>query len=225
MSNPLPPLEQLDPEVRDLVVALNELPGIRTDGSCSGHGRGCLFVNLVVEDYQGEGMWLLSRLLCPRYYGLWRHFALEMVHIDVAPWVVFDLNSKAKGPPAYLASKNFTAALREARDRGDWERATAPPKVRGGMGKHENRTTFGVIPTGTVFRYHPDEARLGPRVKVDGHLIVTIEDWKKLAVDGAIPGTVILEHGDRPRGPFRYCEDETPVRVIHSEQQLTRQDT
>ena len=36
--------------------------------------------------------------------------------------------------------------------------------------KGDRYTTFGAIPLHTVFRYVPDHAGLGPRVKVDAHL-------------------------------------------------------
>jgi hypothetical protein len=122
-----PPLEELDPEVRALVTALNELPGVRTEGSCSGHGKQPLRVNLVVDDYHGEGLWVLSRLLCPRYSGLWRHFRLDMDHIDVAPWVVWDLASKKKGEKAYAAALVCAQEIRAALRRGEWRCTVREP--------------------------------------------------------------------------------------------------
>ncbi len=41
--------------------------------------------------------------------------------------------------------------------------------------KGDRYTTFKTLPLHTVFRYFPDEARLGPRVKVDNDLCCTIE--------------------------------------------------
>lgn len=32
------PYDKIDPEIRELVLLMNEIPGIRTVGSCAGHG-------------------------------------------------------------------------------------------------------------------------------------------------------------------------------------------
>jgi hypothetical protein len=51
-QEPLPPLyrdfciDEVDPEVKDLVIELNKWCGVETTGSCCGHGRGPLWIQL-----------------------------------------------------------------------------------------------------------------------------------------------------------------------------------
>lgn len=46
---------KMDPEVVDLCVALNEVPGIRTVGSCSGHKRHPMTVSFMARDMDALG--------------------------------------------------------------------------------------------------------------------------------------------------------------------------
>jgi len=57
----------LDPEVVELVRAMNRLPGILTDESCAGHGRRPLQIWFHVPEH-GRGLLTLARVTCRRYY-------------------------------------------------------------------------------------------------------------------------------------------------------------
>jgi hypothetical protein len=81
---------QIDPECRNLVAALNALPGIRTTGSCCGHGKGPFSVEFQVDPDDTLGLSIIARATCPRYnsygenelmlYPLWR---VQLYHDDV----------------------------------------------------------------------------------------------------------------------------------------------
>jgi len=85
------PPNDLDPEVLDLSVALNALPGIETYESCCGHGQLPYRIWFVVTDYSNRGLLTLSRLLCRNYYRHRLSFRVELDHKDTAPQLCFCL--------------------------------------------------------------------------------------------------------------------------------------
>ena len=84
------------------------------------------------------------------------------------------------------------------------------------MGQQWDITTIGQITVGTVFRYRPDQTGRGPRVKVADDVCCTLEAWK--ANSPMTDEAIYLGLRNRSKSGFRYCETDTRVKVIHSEQ-------
>jgi hypothetical protein len=77
--------------------------------------------------------------------------------------------------------------------------------------KGDRYTTFEAIPLHTVFRYVPDQARLGPRVKVATDLCCTV-DWYE--AQGRNPSQEALDDASWKRNSgVYYVEGDTRVRV------------
>lgn len=79
------PPDDLDPEIRNLVIAMNHLPGIQTTESCSGHGKDPVWVWFEVPDrnLHGRGLITLARVTCNRYYA--NPFTISISHGDINP--------------------------------------------------------------------------------------------------------------------------------------------
>ena len=60
-------LEDLDEEVKNLVYSLNKIDGIYTDGSCSGHNKESLWVNMHFCDF--TSILFLTHLICSKFYN------------------------------------------------------------------------------------------------------------------------------------------------------------
>ena len=57
-------MDELDPEIVPLVTALNIIPGVRTSGSCSGHGKHPAWVTSEFKGDEGSmGLFLLMNIL------------------------------------------------------------------------------------------------------------------------------------------------------------------
>ena len=96
------PPDDLDPEVRNLCIALNALPGIETDESCCGHGTTQARVWFSVSDWEAKGMLALARCTCPRYTRSGCEWEVLLDHGDTArSCVSFALESVSRGPSAY----------------------------------------------------------------------------------------------------------------------------
>jgi hypothetical protein len=77
--------------------------------------------------------------------------------------------------------------------------------------KGDRYTTFGAIPLHTVFRYVPDHAGLGPRVKVDAHLCCNPE-WYEAHGDNPSQDA-LTEASWKPNSGVCPTEENTRVRV------------
>jgi hypothetical protein len=77
--------------------------------------------------------------------------------------------------------------------------------------KGDRYTTFGAIPLHTVFRYVPDHAGLGPRVKVDAHLCCK-PAWYE-AHGGNPSQDALTEASWKPNSGVCPAEENTRVRV------------
>lgn len=84
-------IEDLDGEVRELVLALNRLPGIQTTGSCCGHGKEPYQIWFMVTDPSQRGLLTLSRLMSLNYYGFGWNWKIILDHMDVAPQLIYRL--------------------------------------------------------------------------------------------------------------------------------------
>jgi hypothetical protein len=65
MLMPMP--KDLDKECESLFEAMNRLPGLRTEGSCCGHGKEAYRFWFNVESLRSAGLALLVREIDPRY--------------------------------------------------------------------------------------------------------------------------------------------------------------
>lgn len=77
------PPKDLDTECVALCVAMNSLPGIVTESSCSGHGKQPYRIWFRVTDFDKRGFITLARCTCPRYYPF--PFVIKVDHGDVHP--------------------------------------------------------------------------------------------------------------------------------------------
>lgn len=87
------PVDRMDPECIKLCAAMNRLPGIRTTGSCCGHGERPYMI-FFDADFSKRGLLTLSRLMSHNYYGFWMHFRVVLGHQDVDPQVCFVLEGR-----------------------------------------------------------------------------------------------------------------------------------
>lgn len=86
--------------------------------------------------------------------------------------------------------------------------------------KGDRYTTFGVLPLHTVFRYVPDHAGLGPRVKVDEHLCCKPEFYR--AHGGNPTEDVLTEAAWKMNSGVYPAEENTRVRVTLADRNLFR---
>lgn len=84
----------LDEEVAELVWAMNRLPGIKTQNSCSGHRERPFYIWFDVTDFSKRGLLTLSRTLSHNYGPFSEHFRIVLDHRDTDPQVCFRLESK-----------------------------------------------------------------------------------------------------------------------------------
>lgn len=102
----------LDPEVAELVWAMNRLPGIKTTNSCCGHlrKRDRFAIWFIVTDYRARGLLTLSRLLSPNYHGYYRHLRVVLDHADTTPQVCWRLEGPStKG--TFLSANKMAAEI------------------------------------------------------------------------------------------------------------------
>lgn len=110
------PPEDLDPEVRELCIALNSLEGIQTTNSCCGHGVRPLRIWFDVDFRRyPEGLRQLSRFLCNRYHNYAVPHAEPMRvglhHSDTNPFLGFMLEG-GTGDSAYQAGQELAAVIK-----------------------------------------------------------------------------------------------------------------
>jgi len=106
--------DRMDPEVVDLCIALNQLPGVITTESCSGHGEQPLQIWFKVDgriDPKLRGLFFLTRCTDRRY---WQHGYEWKISLSVSDTIIdgilptmFLLESEAKGEDAYSQAKDL----------------------------------------------------------------------------------------------------------------------
>lgn len=84
--------------------------------------------------------------------------------------------------------------------------------------KVSHYTTFGKLPVGAVFRYVPDHGRIGPRVKVDTHLICTPEFYRSHKCNP--PHDILNEASWSFVQGVHYCEENIRVRITPADDGL-----
>ena len=104
------PPADVDPELLKLLQALNSLPGIRTSNSCCGHGKAPMRVWLRADG--PRSLLPIGWALDKRYQR--RAFTCTVDITDMpADSVLFLLESKEIGPPAYLEAEKLAADFEE----------------------------------------------------------------------------------------------------------------
>ena len=101
-------INDLDEEVIDLVNSLNQLKNIRTTGSCSGHMRDVLWVDISFETLKSLNIFCNKLLLFSDKFIL--HTAPNVICND-KEGVLLRLSSKQIGKPAYSAAITFAKFL------------------------------------------------------------------------------------------------------------------
>ena len=81
--------------------------------------------------------------------------------------------------------------------------------------KGDRYTTFGAIPLHTAFRYVPDHAGLGPRVKVDAHLCCK-PAWYEAHGGAPSQEALTAAAGKRCSG-VHYAEENMRVRITRTD--------
>jgi hypothetical protein len=118
MTWKIPP--NLDPEVLDLCMALNKIPGVETTGSCCGHGKYPYWIWFKVTDYSLRGLALLGRSVNWNYGFIggsrWR-VVLDPNDIDPEAFLL----EGPKGEQAYEDAKILAQRIEERLD-PDWDR-------------------------------------------------------------------------------------------------------
>jgi hypothetical protein len=93
-----------DREVVDLCNIMNELPGITTTESCSGHGDAPLRIYFKVQPGDRRGLFILLRSINPAYFKHGRQWQVFTVAEDVPRKplpITFVLQSEVRGQEAY----------------------------------------------------------------------------------------------------------------------------
>ena len=113
-------MSELDDEIKDLVDVLNTIDGIRTTGSCSGHGKGEAWVAMNISKYSAA--WFILRLLQHNPTHFYDRFEIDLGTPSVT---VYEYNhrgdkdcplcikTKAIGNEAYLAINDLTRYIKE----------------------------------------------------------------------------------------------------------------
>ena len=123
-------LDELDDEVQALVMELNRWPGIETLGSCSGHGKGELWVDLQCTNLDSMDT-ILNVLRTPYHFprmvdrfriSLSSEHLFAMEHSDIFKHprgqLRLTLCTNDIGEPAYESAEMFARYLRELREIG-----------------------------------------------------------------------------------------------------------
>lgn len=107
-------IEELDPEVEPLVTELNKIKGIRTTGSCSGHGKGTLYVDIMFSNM--NSLKFLLDYICsnPKSFILKSDSSLTQ-NGDLNE-VLMKLETLKSGGVAYKAAENLSNFIKLMRD-------------------------------------------------------------------------------------------------------------
>jgi len=106
---------QMDSEVIELCDAMNCMPGIRTTGSCCGHGKERLMIFFEVRD-PVVGIFFMARCVDKRYF---KHGDTWDIRITVGDTIgdggylptAYVLESTHKGEEAYKEAKDLVANI------------------------------------------------------------------------------------------------------------------
>jgi hypothetical protein len=112
----LPPT--VDPQILELCLLLNMLPGIETFESCCGHGHGPVQIYFRVHDQpRAEGLGILARHTCPRCTGVENPMKILIDHADYdlvgSGGVFFYLLQGEVGQLGYDEVNRLSEALRK----------------------------------------------------------------------------------------------------------------
>jgi len=102
---------KMDKEVIDLCNVLNELPGIKTNESCSGHGKNSLNIWFKVGN-TNKGLFFLTRCIDRRYWKYGHFWGIDLSVGDMFNGkdlpICYRLNSgEIKGISAYKQAKSL----------------------------------------------------------------------------------------------------------------------
>ena len=86
--------DDIDPEIRSLVVALNRLPDIMTTGSCSGHNMEPARIWFECANTRSRSWLLLARLMSHNYFTHAINWRITLSLTDTAPIVSYCLEAK-----------------------------------------------------------------------------------------------------------------------------------
>ena len=97
----------MDSEVIDLCNAINALPGLKTEGSCCGHGKGLFSIFFQVTSLH-DGLFFLARCCDRRYFKHdWRIGVTVGDQMKKIPPTIFWLHSMTKGKKVYIEAKDL----------------------------------------------------------------------------------------------------------------------
>jgi len=108
---------EIDPECRELVIALNRIEGVKTVGSCSGHNKSPLEVNLYATP---QGQASLAKIMDRRYGGprvvfgdsIYPEMCAELYCLDLPPFSGISLHTRHLiGKEAYAAANRLTRCI------------------------------------------------------------------------------------------------------------------
>ena len=100
-------ITELDPEVKNLVFAINSIPGIITKGSCSGHSERRLWVTFLSLDE--SGLKILQRCI-----NLYKKDFIKLYEVKDnknTQRKLLTLRTKEKGPAAYEAANKLAKSI------------------------------------------------------------------------------------------------------------------
>lgn len=123
------PISEMDPEVVTLCQAINRIPGLRTNSSCSGHGKEQLEVWLQASNVRA--LYILTRCIDTRYGGAsrqnihtgkWEPWTCEVQDTDLPSRpVVFRLASGPfYGPEAFAQAETLAKRINEFLNNPKW---------------------------------------------------------------------------------------------------------
>lgn len=95
------PPDDIDEECKELCGVLNQLPGIKSTGSCSGHGEAPFNVWLDI-DFSKRGIRTLTRAIDNRYHKSNEGWKIVLAHTDVGDQISFVLEGLNKIDPTPL---------------------------------------------------------------------------------------------------------------------------
>lgn len=107
-------IEELDPEVELLVTELNKIKGIRTTGSCSGHGKRKLYVDIIFSNM--NSLKFLLDYICSNPNSFILKSDSSLTQNGDLNEVLMKLETLKSGDVAYKAAKNLSNFIKLMRD-------------------------------------------------------------------------------------------------------------
>ena len=92
-------INELDNEVKSLVFSLNKIDGIKTDGSCSGHNKEPLWVDIHFENL--TSILFLTHIICKKFYNEFKLTTHPTLNQNDKNTLAFRLESYDIGDKAY----------------------------------------------------------------------------------------------------------------------------